>query len=224
VGVCREAESGGRVLGLGDFVSSGYVLHRLLKELFDSVFPALDTWKVVKGLMASERNSWSSVHSEDLPEGLSDRGEDNRPSDETLSVSGSSKVVGPEESWIARSYLSKVVDVEGLDKYRRRYQIPEDVVLRIPNSDEIACSSKYGDVVFYEADFNAGVRFPLQPLMRELLDRLNLSPGQLAPNAWRTVVACMVMWKVCSDRKDDLTLDELLFCYKLSQIAASPGF
>jgi hypothetical protein len=120
--------------------------------------------------------------------------------------------------------LSKVVDVEGLDRYRRRYQIPEDVVLRIPESDEVACSSKYGDVAFYEADFNAGVRFPLQPLMRELLDRLNLSPGQLAPNAWRTVVACMVMWKVLSDGKDDLTVDELLFCYKPCQIATSPGF
>ena len=120
--------------------------------------------------------------------------------------------------------MSKVVDVEGLDKYRRKYQIPEDVVLRIPESDEVACSSKYGDVAFYEADFNAGMRFPLQPLMRELLDRLNLSPGQLAPNAWRTVVGCMVTWKVLSKGEDDLTVDELLFCYKPCQILASLGF
>jgi hypothetical protein len=47
--------------------------------------------------------------------------------------------------------------------------------------------------------------------MRELLARLNLSPGQFAPNAWRTVVACMVMWKVLNDGKDDLTVDELYF-------------
>ena len=79
-------------------------------------------------------------------------------------------------------------------------------------------------MAFYEADFNAGVRFPLQPLMRELLDRFNLSSGQLAPNAWRTVVGCMVMWKVLSDGKDDLTIYELLFCYKSCQIPASPGF
>uniref|UniRef100_A0A2N9JBV7 Uncharacterized protein n=1 Tax=Fagus sylvatica TaxID=28930 RepID=A0A2N9JBV7_FAGSY len=164
VGVCREAESRGRALDLGDLVSPDSVLRRLSEELFDLVFPALDTWRVVKGLMATERNSW------------------------------------------------------------RRYQIPEDVVLRIPESDEVACSSKYGDVAFYEADFNAGVRFPLQPLMRELLDRLNLSPGQLASNAWRTVVGCMVMWKVLSKGEDDLTVDELLFCYKPCQIPASPGF
>uniref|UniRef100_A0A2N9GAD2 Uncharacterized protein n=1 Tax=Fagus sylvatica TaxID=28930 RepID=A0A2N9GAD2_FAGSY len=152
------------------------------------------------------------------------RDKGSRSLEETPSVSGSSKAVGPEDSWIARSYLSRVVDVEGLERYRRQYQIPKDVVLRIPESDEVACLSKYGDVAFSEADFNTGVRFPLQPLMRELLNRLNLSPGQLAPNAWRMVVGCMVMWKVLSDGKDDLTIDELLFCYKPCQIPASPGF
>ena len=111
-----------------------------------------------------------------------------------------------------------------MKRYRDRYQIPSDVILRIPNLDERSCSSMYDDVAFYEADFNAGLRFPMQPLMRELLDHLNLAPAQLAPNAWRTVVAYMVMWKVCSDGSDDLTLDELLFCYKPCQIAVSPGF
>ena len=174
--------------------------------------------------MVSEGRSWASVRSEDLPEGLSDRDEGSRSMEETPSISGSSKAMGPEDSWTARSYLSKVVDSDGLDSYRRKYQIPEDVVLRIPESDKLSCSSRYGDVAFYEADFNAGIRFPMQPLMRELLDRLSLAPCQLAPNAWRTVVGSMVMWKVLSDGKDDLTVDELLFCYKPCQIPASPGF
>uniref|UniRef100_A0A2N9GE05 Uncharacterized protein n=1 Tax=Fagus sylvatica TaxID=28930 RepID=A0A2N9GE05_FAGSY len=224
VGVCRVVESEGRVLDLGDLVPSACVLRCLSEEFVDLVFPELDTWKLVRGLMVSQEGSWSSVRFEDLPKGLSDGDDGSRSLEETPSVSGSSKAAGPEDSWIARSYLSKVVDTNGLDKYRRRYQIPEDVVLQIPGSDEVACSSRYGDVAFYEADFNAGVRFPLQPLMRELLDRLNLASGQLAPNAWRTVVGCMVMWKVLSDRKDDITVDELLFCYKPYQIAASKGF
>uniref|UniRef100_A0A2N9ISI6 Uncharacterized protein n=1 Tax=Fagus sylvatica TaxID=28930 RepID=A0A2N9ISI6_FAGSY len=224
VGVCREAESGGGILNLGDFVSPDSVLRRLSEELFDLASPALDRWRVARNLMATERDSWPSVHSEDLPEGLSDRGADARSTEETPSVSGSSRVVGPHDSWIARSYSSRIVDVEGVESYRRKYQIPEDVVIRIPESDEVACSSRYGDVAFYEADFNAGVRFPMQPLMRELLDHLNLAPGQLAPNAWRSVVGSMVMWKILSDGRDDLTLDELLFCYKPCQISASPGF
>ena len=187
VGVCRIAESEGRPIDFGDLVPSSCVLHHLSEELFTLVFPALSTWRVLRDSMVSERGSWSSVRSKDLPEGLSEMGEGSCSQEETPSISGSTRVVGPDDSWIARSYLSKVVDVEGLDKYRRRYQIPKDVVLWIPESDEVACSSKYGDVAFYEADFNAGVRFPLQPLMRELLGCLNLSPSQLAPNAWRTV-------------------------------------
>jgi hypothetical protein len=224
LGVCRIAESEGRPISFGDLIPSSYVLHRLSEELFELVSPALNTWREVRGSMVSEGGSWTPVRSEDLPEGLSDRDEGTRSLEETPSISGSSEGVGPEASWTARSYLSKVVDNDGLDGYRRKYQIPEDVVLRIPASDEVACSSRYGDVAFYEADFKAGIRFPLQPLMRELLDRLNLAPDQLAPNAWRTVVGSMVMWKVLSEGKDDLTLDELLFCYKPCQIPASPGF
>uniref|UniRef100_A0A2N9G2C9 Uncharacterized protein n=1 Tax=Fagus sylvatica TaxID=28930 RepID=A0A2N9G2C9_FAGSY len=174
--------------------------------------------------MASEGSSWHEVWSEDLPKGLSDREDEGRSMDKAPSVSGSSKGGEFGKPWIAQSYFSKVKDEDGLKRYRDRYQIPSDVVLRIPDPDERSCSSMYDDVAFYEADFNAGIRFPMQPLMRELLDHLNLAPAQLAPNAWQTVVACMVMWKVCSDGSDDLTLDELLFCYKPCQIAVSPGF
>uniref|UniRef100_A0A2N9HFQ4 Uncharacterized protein n=1 Tax=Fagus sylvatica TaxID=28930 RepID=A0A2N9HFQ4_FAGSY len=192
------AESEGKAIDFGDLIPLDCVLRRVSKELFNLSFLALSTWRALRDTMATAEGSWSLVHSEDLPEGLSDRGEDSRSTEETPSVSGSSRAVGPDDSWIARSYLSKVVDVDGVERYRRKYQIPEDVVLRIPELDE--------------------------PLMRELLDRLNLAPGQLAPNAWRTVVGCMVMWKVLSDGKDDLTMDELLFCYKPCQIPASPGF
>jgi hypothetical protein len=224
VGVCRIAESEGRAIDFGDLIPFDCVLRRVSEELFNLSFLALSTWREARALMESEGGSWTSVRSEDLPEGLSDRDEGTRSLEETPSISGSSEGTGPEAKWTARFYLSKVVDADGLDSYRRKYQIPKDVVLRIPESDEVAYSSRYGDVVFYEADFNAGVRFPLQPLMRELLNHLNLSPGQLAPNAWRTVVGSMVMWKVLSEGKDDLTLDELLFCYKPCQIPASPGF
>ena len=224
MGVCRIAESEGRSVNFRDLISPDSVLHRLSEELFSLVFSALSTWGALRDTMATAEGSWSLVRSEDLPEGLSDRGEDSRSTEETLSVSGSSRVAGPDDSWVARSYLSKVVYVDGVEGYRRKYQIPEEVVLRIPESDEVACSSRYGDVAFYEADFNAGIGFPMEPLMRELLDRLNLAPGQLAPDAWRTMVGSMVMWKVLSDGKDDLTIDELLFCYKPCQIPASPGF
>uniref|UniRef100_A0A2N9FF04 Transposase (putative) gypsy type domain-containing protein n=1 Tax=Fagus sylvatica TaxID=28930 RepID=A0A2N9FF04_FAGSY len=86
-------------------------------------------------------------------------------------------------------------------------------------SDESA-----GGEAFYEADFKAGLRFPVQPFVRELLDYLSLAPGQINPNGWRTIISCMVMWRVTSNGEEDLTVDEFLFCYEPVQIALSRGF
>ena len=65
---------------------------------------------------------------------------------------------------------------------RARYQIPDDVVLRIPDLNEKACYPEFNDVAFYEVNFQAGLRFPLQPFVRELLDFLSLAPRQVALN------------------------------------------
>ena len=114
---------------------------------------------------------------------------------------------------------------DDIDRIRRRYQIPDDVVIRIPDADERACCPKYeGDVAFYEADLRAGLRFPMQPFVRELLDFFSLAPGQVNPNGWRTIISCMVMWRVSSNGEEDLTVDEFLFCYEPVQIELSRGF
>ena len=213
VGVCRIVESEGKAAHFGDLIPVDCVLHRLSEELFALAFPALSTWKTIRSFMASEGNSWPLVRSLDLPEGLSDRGEGDHFLEETPSVSSSLRVFGFEDFWVAQSYFS-IVDVEGLKRIRGRYQISKNVLLRIPDLDERAYSSKYGDVAFYEVDFQAGLWFPIQPFIRELLDCLNLLPGQLAPNAWRTAIACMVMWRVCSRGADSIMVDELLYYYK----------
>ena len=224
VGVCRVAESEDRPICFRDLIPADCVFRRLAEELFVFAPPAISTWRLLRGRMASKGSSWHEVRSEELPEGLSDRDGEGRSTDEAPFVSGSSKGGEPEKLWIARSYLSKVEDEDGLKKYRDRYQIPYDVVLRIPDLDERACSSRYDDVAFYEVDFNVGLRFPMQPLMRELLDHLHLALAQLAPNAWRTMISCMVLWQICSKGEDYLMMDELLYCYKPCQIAVSPGF
>uniref|UniRef100_A0A2N9FJN7 Uncharacterized protein n=1 Tax=Fagus sylvatica TaxID=28930 RepID=A0A2N9FJN7_FAGSY len=154
VGVSHIAESEGRAVDFSDLIPADSVLRRLSEELYAFAFPALNTWRLIKDRMASKGSSWHKVRSEKLPSGLSNREDGGNLADETPSVSGLSKGDGFERLWIARSYLS-IVDEESLKKMRDRYQILEDVVLRILNPDERACSSKYDDVAFYEADFNA---------------------------------------------------------------------
>ncbi len=88
------------------------------------------------------------------------------------------------------SFFSKIRRDDDIDRISRRYQIPDDVVLRIPDPDEKACCPKYeGDVAFYEADLRAGLHFPIQPFVKELLDFLSFAPGQVNPNGWRTIIS-----------------------------------
>uniref|UniRef100_A0A2N9IZD3 Transposase (putative) gypsy type domain-containing protein n=1 Tax=Fagus sylvatica TaxID=28930 RepID=A0A2N9IZD3_FAGSY len=199
VGVSRFAESNLGPPPLEGYISSDSVLHRLAVELYSIVYPALSSWEGIRGRMAANEAEWSLPLSEELPEGLSDESpgrvtrEDS--SEAAPSTSGARQSSRVDRSWKALSYYSRVTQ-DDIDRMRRRYQIPDDVVLRIPDSDERACCPKYGgDVAFYEADLKAGLRFPIQPFVRELLDFLGLAPGQVNPNGWRTIIACMVMWR-----------------------------
>ena len=70
----------------------------------------------------------------------------------------------------------------------------------------------------------AGLRFPVQPFIKELLDFLSLAPGQVASNGWRVIISSMVMWRECSDGLDDIIVEEFLYCFESSQIAASLSF
>ena len=236
VGVSRFADNDLDSPPLEGFVSIDSVLHRLAAELYSIVYPTISTWGVIRGLMVANETEWSLPLSDKLPEGLSDKlhkglsnelpeGEAREVSSEaTPSTLGSRPVSRVNGSWKAMSYFSKI-DQEDINRMKTRYQIPDDIVLRIPDPDERACCPKYeGDVAFYEVDFQAGICFPLQPFVKELLDHLSLAPGQVALNGWRTIISYMVMWRVSSNGREDLTVDEFPFCYEPCQIAASPGF
>ena len=82
------AESDNTPICFGDLVPADCILRRLAEELFVFASPAISTWRLVKGHMASEGSSWHEVRSEDLPEGLSDREDEGRSTDDAPSVSG----------------------------------------------------------------------------------------------------------------------------------------
>ncbi|GFY87962.1 hypothetical protein Acr_05g0016010 [Actinidia rufa] len=71
-----------------------------------------------------------------------------------------------------------------------------DLRVRLPDEGEIITSTCPGEVAFYEAAFPAGLRFPLHPTIRLILQFYNICPTQLIPNAWRSIACSMALWRV----------------------------
>ena len=101
-----------------------------------------------------------------------------------------------------------------LKSIRGKFQIPSEVVSRLPHNGEKACSFTHGEVSFCKADFSYGLRFPIHPFIHHLLSNLNIAPRQLVPNAWRMVVNCITIWFMVNEG-EMITLNEFLFLYKL---------
>ena len=101
-----------------------------------------------------------------------------------------------------------------LKSIRKRFQFPRGTVTRLPHPNEKACTFAHVKVCFYEVAFSCGLRFPIHPFIMSLLSSLNLAPGQLVPNAWRTIISCMLIW-VFVYEGDMISLNEFLHLYRL---------
>ena len=100
------------------------------------------------------------------------------------------------------------------NRIRNRFQFPLSVKVKIRNDDDRACHSYTDEVCFYEANFINGLRFPIQPFLRELFGHLMLAPTQLVPNLWGIVICCIVVWMSANDG-DTIRMDEFLHLYRL---------
>ena len=51
-------------------------------------------------------------------------------------------------------------------------------------------------VCFFEAAFENGLRFPLHPFIKSVLQHFNVFPTQLSPNFWGVLVGLLVVFSV----------------------------
>ncbi|GFZ14616.1 hypothetical protein Acr_24g0008060 [Actinidia rufa] len=85
--------------------------------------------------------------------------------------------------------------LEQLDALPEAYSFPPRVWVRLPEEGETITSARPGEVAFYEAAFPVGLRFSLHPTIRLILQFYNICPTQLVPNAWRSIICSMEMWR-----------------------------
>ncbi|GFY94117.1 hypothetical protein Acr_09g0005630 [Actinidia rufa] len=83
-------------------------------------------------------------------------------------------------------------------------------------------STHPGEVAFYKAAFQAGLRLPIHSTIRRILYYYNIYLAQLVPNAWRSVVCTVVLWQF---HKFALSLIELRNLFGLfNNLKPDPGW
>ncbi|GFZ18401.1 hypothetical protein Acr_27g0001400 [Actinidia rufa] len=113
---------------------------------------------------------------------------------------------------------NNVMSQAELDNLGATYSFPPRVRLRIPGNGETILSARQGEVAFYEAAFLAGLRLPIHPTIREILIHYKICPAQLSPNAWRSVIYSLVIWR---HFKRHMSCDEFRCLYSLSPLPDS---
>ncbi|XP_028093398.1 uncharacterized protein LOC114293527 [Camellia sinensis] len=116
------------------------------------------------------------------------------------------------EQWHTKADKSTLT-VADLEVIRERYQIPAEVDLLLPTSGERPSTARPGEFSLYEEALKGGLRLPLPQVVVDVLNRLEVAPGQLMPNAWKILLACASAWPKANGG-EAMTIDEFFSCYK----------
>jgi len=140
---------------------------------------------------------------EDEGEERESHGDNNDGDEEALdSTSGALRDDRPfilPKIWTVNEFLLKMSD-KVFKTLRDRYQILDDIPIRLPGKFEKCYSGKIADVGMYDAMFVVGLRLPLMVLHHQLANFLGLSVSQIAPNAWRIFIGAEILWGHLSGR------------------------
>ena len=207
--------SGDRYPRIGGFVAGDSGLDLALGDLYPLLQKSLSWFKSICGVLRQE-----NIGSGDQERALSSSVVADRAVTDTATSVLPPFSVLPSTSTTPRPFhalkekCSLKVDV--FNKFRDRFQFPNETRARLPQKGKKACAFAHGEVCFYKAAFLCGLRFLVHPFIMELLNHLHIAPGQLMPNSWRIVISCIVIWTTIADG-DMITLNEFIHLYRLKE-------
>ena len=79
--------------------------------------------------------------------------------------------------------------------FAERYRPPPGVRVWTPDVLTFYVAFVPGMVCFFEVAFDNGLRFPLHPFMKGVLQHFNVCPSQLAPNGWGILVGLLAFFR-----------------------------
>ncbi|XP_028118679.1 lysine histidine transporter 2-like [Camellia sinensis] len=93
-------------------------------------------------------------------------------------------------SWFTNWADKSTITEAELEAIREKYQIPGEVELLLSTSTERSSDARPGEFSLYEEALKGRLRLPLPQVVVDVLNRLEVAPGQLMPNAWKILLAC----------------------------------
>ena len=90
---------------------------------------------------------------------------------------------------------SSSVDPSYGSTFAERYRPPPGIRVWVLDVLTFYAASAPGMVCFFEVAFDNGLRFPLHPFMKRVLQHFNICPSQLAPNGWGILVGLLVSFR-----------------------------
>ena len=79
--------------------------------------------------------------------------------------------------------------------FAERYRPPPGIRVWVPDVLTFYAASMLGMVCFFKVAFDNGLRFPLHPFMKRVLQHFNICPSQLAPNGWGILVGLLASFR-----------------------------
>ena len=211
--------SGDRYPQIGGFVVGDSGLNLALGDLYPLLHQSLSWFKLVCGVRRRE-DMGSELGSSGQKRGSSfGMVADGAIRDMATSVPPSLSILSSTSTTSRPFHALKekcTLKLDVFNKFRDRFQFPDETRARLPRKGEKAYAFAHGEVCFYEAAFSCCLRFFVHPFIMELLDHLHIAPGQLMPNSWRIVISCMVIWTTIADG-DMITLNEFTYLYHLKE-------
>ena len=175
----------GRRPQVGLFMSRFSILRPILLSLYPLIHQSLIK---LHSKMATIEYLVDDVRSSELETGLSSNVESlSKVVDTAASKFPSSSSLCSLHSLLESCSLKE----RHLNGFRKRFLFPKGTSVRLPCLGEKACNFAHGKVCFYETSFLCGLRFPIHSFIMQLLIEFQIAPGQLVPNAWRTIISCM---------------------------------
>jgi hypothetical protein len=115
-------------------------------------------------------------------------------------------------NWKVIGGLRSIFTPSSEDVLCHNYDIPSTINLHFP-SPSLSPLENVGEICVYERMLKAGLRFPFPKIARELLCYLGVAPFQIAPNGWRFLIACYLLWPELNPGHE-MSIEEFLNVYR----------